>query len=76
MSSDAEKAPVAPAYKAQEAGIEPQHSNVAASIREEDFLTRNGLNMKSFRRREYGSGIVELDRSMQGRHLQMIAIGA
>ena len=40
---------------------------------EEDFMTRNGLNLKSFQRRP--AGAVELDKSMKPRHLQMIAIG-
>jgi amino acid transporter len=44
-------------------------------FREEDFLTRNGLNLRSFQRREYGTGIVNLEQSMKGRHLHMIAIG-
>ncbi|CAI6341958.1 unnamed protein product [Periconia digitata] len=39
---------------------------------QEDFLTRNGLNLKSFQRR---TGKVELDKSMKPRHLHMIAIG-
>jgi yeast amino acid transporter len=43
---------------------------------EEDWKTRTGLNLKSFQRRDYGTGIVELDRSMKGRHLHMIAIGS
>ncbi|KAF2474952.1 amino-acid permease inda1 [Lindgomyces ingoldianus] len=41
----------------------------------EDFWTRNGLNIKSFQRREVGPKIVELDKSMKTRHLHMIAIG-
>jgi amino acid transporter len=49
--------------------------NVAAAVREEDFMTRNGLNMKSFQKREFGRGLAELDRSMKPRHLHMIAIG-
>ena len=40
---------------------------------EEDFMTRNGLNLKSFQRRPASQ--VELDKSMKPRHLQMIAIG-
>merc|ERR1712098_150938 len=32
-------------------------------------------NFESFKMRSYGQGIVELDRSMKHRHLQMIAIG-
>jgi hypothetical protein len=43
--------------------------------RHENFYTRNGLNMESFKMRSYGHGLVELDRSMKHRHLQMIAIG-
>jgi hypothetical protein len=48
---------------------------VAARPREENFWTRNGLNFTSFKKRDYGRGIVELDRSMKTRHLHMIAIG-
>ncbi|EFY89870.1 Amino-acid permease inda1 [Metarhizium acridum CQMa 102] len=47
----------------------------AATFAEEDFWTRNGLNGKSFQKRHYGRGIVELDRAMKPRHLKMIAIG-
>jgi amino acid transporter len=48
---------------------------VPEDFREKDFMTRNGLNLKSFSRRDYGTGDVELDRSMKKRHLHMIAIG-
>ncbi|KAF2015825.1 hypothetical protein BU24DRAFT_347527 [Aaosphaeria arxii CBS 175.79] len=41
---------------------------------QEDFYTRNGLNLKSFQRRPQG-GMIELDKSMKTRHLHMIAIG-
>ncbi|KAI1121807.1 amino acid permease/ SLC12A domain-containing protein [Nemania abortiva] len=44
-------------------------------VRAQDFYTRNGLNLESFKMRDYGKGIVELDRSMKPRHLHMIAIG-
>jgi amino acid transporter len=43
--------------------------------REQNFWTRNGLNLESFKPREYGRGLVELERSMKPRHLHMIAIG-
>lgn len=43
--------------------------------RSDNFWTRNGLNLESFKMRSYGVGIVELDRSMKKRHLHMIAIG-
>lgn len=49
--------------------------NAAEAAREQDWATRNGLNFKSFQVRDYGPGIVELDRSMKSRHLHMIAIG-
>ncbi|KAK1251991.1 hypothetical protein MKX07_007470 [Trichoderma sp. CBMAI-0711] len=45
------------------------------SYDDEDFWTRNGLNAKSFQKKHYGHGLVELDRAMKTRHLQMIAIG-
>src|SRR4051812_46117926 len=45
------------------------------AVRDANFFTRNGLNFESFKMRSYGEGIVELDRSMKHRHLQMIAIG-
>ncbi|KAG4420133.1 Amino-acid permease inda1 [Cadophora malorum] len=45
------------------------------AVRDSNFYTRNGLNFESFKMRSYGQGIVELDRSMKHRHLQMIAIG-
>ncbi|KAM5349655.1 hypothetical protein ACJ41O_006160 [Fusarium nematophilum] len=58
---------------------DPEKTSVAAHVpedfREKDFMTRNGLNLKSFTRRDYGTGDVELDRSMKKRHLHMIAIG-
>jgi hypothetical protein len=40
----------------------------------EDFMTRNGLNLKSFQRRPITKE-VDLDKSMKTRHLHMIAIG-
>lgn len=42
---------------------------------QEDFMTRNGLNMKSFQRRPAAGPMVVLDKSMKTRHLNMIAIG-
>lgn len=50
-------------------------SHQEGAVRSNNFYTRNGLNLESFKKRDYGAGIVELDRSMQPRHLQMIAIG-
>ena len=41
----------------------------------ESFMTRNGLSLDSFKKRDYGEGIVEMDRRMKPRHLHMIAIG-
>jgi amino acid transporter len=42
---------------------------------QEDFMTRNGLNLQSFQRRPQAGPIIELDKSMKTRHLHMIAIG-
>lgn len=42
---------------------------------QEDFMTRNGLNLRSFQRRPKGGPLVVLDKSMKTRHLHMIAIG-
>lgn len=48
---------------------------VRGDISEEKWATRNGLNLESFKKREYGRGVVELDRALSTRHLHMIAIG-
>lgn len=45
------------------------------AVRDTNFYTRNGLNLESFKVRDYGKGVVELDRSIKPRHLHMIAIG-
>ena len=42
---------------------------------QEDFMTRNGLNLRSFQRRPKGGPLIVLDKSMKTRHLHMIAIG-
>jgi hypothetical protein len=47
----------------------------AATPGEESLRIRMGLSRKSFQKRHYGPGIVELDRRMKPRHLNMIAIG-
>ncbi|KAM0334986.1 hypothetical protein ACHAQA_000020 [Verticillium albo-atrum] len=65
-----EKAAPLPGYN--EGGHNPA---AAGTVQEESFMTRNGLNFESFQKRDYGRGIVELDRAMKGRHLHMIAIG-
>ena len=52
-----------------------RHKDAAETVQDEDFMTRNGLNFTSFKKREYGVGLVELDRAMKSRHLHMIAIG-
>ncbi|KAK2048039.1 amino acid permease [Colletotrichum somersetense] len=59
------------------AGAETVTGNASQGVtgRDENFYTRNGLNLESFKRREYGAEIVHLDQSMKSRHLQMIAIG-
>jgi len=42
---------------------------------QEDFMTRNGLNLRSFKRRQTHVDVKELEASMKTRHLHMIAIG-
>lgn len=69
----AEKDVGLPGYSA--ARTDTHNSHQDGAIRSDNFYTRNGLNLESFKKRDYGAGIVELDRSMQPRHLQMIAIG-
>ncbi|KAI2622284.1 amino acid permease/ SLC12A domain-containing protein [Xylaria nigripes] len=64
---DEKEAP--PAYMSDTAEGQEGHAH------EPNFFTRNGLNLESFKMRDYGKGIVELDRTMKSRHLQMIAIG-
>ncbi|KAL2870199.1 amino acid permease/ SLC12A domain-containing protein [Aspergillus lucknowensis] len=62
---DVETGPAPPPAYVQDGQIQ--------SFEEEDFLTRNGLNFKSFQRRK--ADHVELNRSMKTRHMHMIAIG-
>ncbi|ROW06857.1 hypothetical protein VMCG_04054 [Cytospora schulzeri] len=52
-----------------------QRDPAAHAIAEEPLMTRLGLSLDSFKPRNYGRGIVELDRAMKARHLHMIAIG-
>ncbi|KAL2842187.1 amino acid permease/ SLC12A domain-containing protein [Aspergillus pseudoustus] len=63
--ADIESGPAPPPAYVQDGQIQ--------SYKEEDFLTRNGLNFKSFQRRPADQ--VELPRSMKTRHMHMIAIG-
>jgi amino acid transporter len=56
-------------------GGEKAPGEVHDVVRDPNWMTRNGLNLESFKKRNYGHGIVELDRSMKKRHLHMIAIG-
>ncbi|KAH7145490.1 amino acid permease/ SLC12A domain-containing protein [Dactylonectria estremocensis] len=65
--------PPSPTHDAEKTGSDEVF--IPEDRREKDFLTRNGLNLRSFQRRDYGTGEVELDRSMKKRHLHMIAIG-
>ncbi|TGJ82404.1 hypothetical protein E0Z10_g6362 [Xylaria hypoxylon] len=67
MSSKDEKEGHPPAYASA--------TEAEGPVRSGNFLTRNGLNLESFKARDYGHGIVELDRTMKPRHLHMIAIG-
>jgi amino acid transporter len=42
---------------------------------QESFMTRNGMNLTSFKRRQESGTAVVFDKSMKTRHLHMIAIG-
>ncbi|KAI1452672.1 amino-acid permease inda1 [Annulohypoxylon moriforme] len=53
----------------------PALTQAEGAQRSDKWATRNGLNLESFKKRDYGAGVVELDRSMKPRHLHMIAIG-
>lgn len=66
---------IAPEYSGSESPTRGQHKTVADAVLEEPFMTRMGLTLDSFKPRQYGRGIVELERSMKSRHLHMIAIG-
>ncbi|KAJ0161612.1 Amino-acid permease inda1 [Colletotrichum tanaceti] len=74
---DAQVGVVPPTYDSEKGA----HNSVGhvheSDNREVDFRTRNGLNLRSFQRRDEtaAGGETELDRSMKPRHLQMIAIG-
>jgi amino acid transporter len=67
--------------EAEKTTTEPQtygsssHVIPKESFRDEHFMTRNGLNLESFKMKNYGRGIVELERPLKRRHLHMIAIG-
>ncbi|KAK4069804.1 hypothetical protein Purlil1_13642 [Purpureocillium lilacinum] len=42
---------------------------------DENWMTRLGINLESFKKAHFGPGIIEFERPMQARHLHMIAIG-
>lgn len=77
--------PAVPVTSNKEADIAPhystdspergQHKTVAETVQDEPLMTRLGLTLDSFKPRDYGLGLVELERSMKPRHLHMIAIG-
>ncbi|KAI1324396.1 amino acid permease/ SLC12A domain-containing protein [Xylariaceae sp. FL0255] len=70
-SPKAEKEVGLPGYSVNSSG----GSNDGRPVVSENWATRNGVNFESFKARDYGKGVVELDRSMKPRHLHMIAIG-
>lgn len=49
--------------------------DVSPAFRGGNWFTRNGLNLESFKKAQYGLGTTELDRPMKTRHLHMIAVG-
>lgn len=57
------------------APAEEKVGTIRTAREQETFWTRNGLNFASFRKREMGAKLVNLDQTMRRRHLHMIAIG-
>ncbi|KZL87267.1 amino acid permease [Colletotrichum incanum] len=75
INTDPRAGGVTPVNGRAESAIGDGTLSHGAAARDDNFYTRNGLNLESFKRRDYGTGIVELDRTMKTRHLHMIAIG-
>ncbi|KAM3554331.1 hypothetical protein MY1884_005417 [Beauveria asiatica] len=71
-ASSAEKAEV---NVAEGHGTSTLLNQVASVQPHPDFMTRTGLNIESFKCAHYGPGLVELERPIKPRHLNMIAIG-
>lgn len=69
MGQDEKEVGQPPAYATSSEAVQE------GAVRDANFYTRNGLNLESFKLRDYGKGVVELDRSIKPRHLHMIAIG-
>jgi amino acid transporter len=61
---------IAPEYRRESVASQGHHYR-----EQESFMTRNGLNLTSFKRRREGRIGEQLDHSMKTRHLHMIAIG-
>lgn len=72
---DHEKAVAADEKVTHPTSVEPQGEHHGEWREQEDFMTRNGLNLRSFQRRPRGGELLVLDKSMKTRHLHMIAIG-
>lgn len=72
-SADAEKGII---QEEQQGSSTVLAKNVSVQAqRSDNFMTRNGMNIESFKMAHYGKGLVEFDRPMRSRHLNMIAIG-
>jgi amino acid transporter len=77
MSSSEEKVPMDKSSPIDKETAAPAFTSATADVvHEEDFMTRNGLNLRSFQKREYEGGLADsLDRPMKSRHMHMISIG-
>ncbi|KAK4166267.1 putative amino-acid permease [Cladorrhinum sp. PSN259] len=76
MSSSEEKGHIGTPEKEAPPHFAAGDTGDTGDNREDDFWTRNGLNLRSFQKRDSGAGSIDsLDRSMKTRHLHMIAIG-
>lgn len=78
MSSEEKEVGVHTPEKESPPTFSAVHDDVQPRDRE-DFMTRNGLNLRSFQKRndvDGGSGAIDsLDRSLKTRHMHMISIG-
>jgi amino acid transporter len=75
IPADGEKGLKAQPVTTGEVHNDVHDGNITTSFDNETWATRAGISLDSFKCKVYGHGIVELDRPMKARHLQMIAIG-
>ncbi|KAH6613494.1 amino acid permease/ SLC12A domain-containing protein [Chaetomium tenue] len=76
MSSEEKETGIQTPEKESPPTFSAVHDDGVRTRDQEDFMTRNGLNLRSFQKRDIGGGSIDsLDRSMSTRHMHMISIG-